>query len=61
MQVSETAAGQITETDNHVTYTCDFVAVATGHHTIPVLPSFPDQKSFKGRVVALRLIDVISF
>ena len=48
VKVQEEAGGKITETDEALMFTCKFVAIATGHHTIPVVPKFLGQDRFKG-------------
>ena len=38
-----------TATKNLVVFVCKYVAIATGHNSIPNMPSYPGQDQFEGR------------
>ena len=50
-KVSESSEGEIKPLGESQVFYCKFVAVATGHHTIPSMPVFPDQDKFKGMLL----------
>ena len=38
-----------TATKNLVVFVCKYVAIATGHNSIPNMPNYPGQDQFEGR------------
>ena len=47
-KVEEDEEGVITSTGNISKYLCKYVAIATGHHAKPAMPTYSGQDKFQG-------------